>query len=67
LKPTVVLEDKSLRDGLQFEAMVLSLDEKLSLFRLLVDAGVYDPIDSAGSEFWNQGARWYTVHFRLCL
>lgn len=38
--PAVILEDESLRDGLQFETKILSLDEKLSLFRLLVQAGV---------------------------
>jgi hydroxymethylglutaryl-CoA lyase len=36
----VVLEDESLRDGLQSEEKVLSLEEKRSLFRLLADAGV---------------------------
>jgi hydroxymethylglutaryl-CoA lyase len=36
----VVLEDESLRDGLQFEKTVLPLEEKLELFRLLVGAGV---------------------------
>lgn len=38
--PAVILEDESLRDGLQFETKILNLDEKLSLFRLLVQAGV---------------------------
>ena len=38
--PTVVLEDQSLRDGLQFEQKILTLDEKLSLYRLLAAAGV---------------------------
>jgi hydroxymethylglutaryl-CoA lyase len=37
--PRVVLQDESLRDGLQFESRVLILEEKLSLFRLLVAAG----------------------------
>jgi hydroxymethylglutaryl-CoA lyase len=37
---TVVLEDESLRDGLQFEHKILALEEKLSLFRLLAAAGV---------------------------
>lgn len=37
---TVVLEDESLRDGLQFEQKILALEEKLSLFRLLAAAGV---------------------------
>ncbi len=36
----VILEDETLRDGLQFEKMVLSLEEKLTLFHLLVEAGV---------------------------
>ena len=36
----VILEDESLRDGLQFEQKVLKLEDKLSLFRLLVEAGV---------------------------
>ena len=36
----VILEDESLRDGLQFEQKVLPLEEKLILFRLLVNAGV---------------------------
>jgi hydroxymethylglutaryl-CoA lyase len=38
--PFVVLEDESLRDGLQFEQKVLALAEKVSLFRLLAAAGV---------------------------
>lgn len=38
--PAVVLEDESLRDGLQFEQKILALEEKLSLFRLLAAAGV---------------------------
>lgn len=36
----VVLEDESLRDGLQNERRVLRLDEKLELVRLLAAAGV---------------------------
>lgn len=36
----VTLEDESLRDGLQFEQNVLPLEAKLSVFRLLVKAGV---------------------------
>ena len=36
----VILEDETLRDGLQFEKMVLSLEQKVTLFNLLVDAGV---------------------------
>jgi hydroxymethylglutaryl-CoA lyase len=38
--PAVILEDESLRDGLQFERKILALEEKLSLFRLLAAAGV---------------------------
>ena len=37
---SVILEDESLRDGLQFEQKILALEEKLSLFRLLAAAGV---------------------------
>jgi hydroxymethylglutaryl-CoA lyase len=37
---TVILEEESLRDGLQFEPKVLKLEEKMILFRLLVAAGV---------------------------
>jgi hydroxymethylglutaryl-CoA lyase len=36
----VVLEDQSLRDGLQFEQKTLSLPDKISLFLLLSEAGV---------------------------
>jgi len=36
----VILEDESLRDGLQFEQRILPLEEKLALFHLLVNAGV---------------------------
>jgi len=38
--PTVILEDESLRDGLQFEQKLLTLAEKRSLFHLLAAAGV---------------------------
>ena len=38
--PFVRLEDESLRDGLQFEQKILTLAEKVSLFRLLAAAGV---------------------------
>jgi hydroxymethylglutaryl-CoA lyase len=38
--PAVILEDQSLRDGLQFEQKILSLDEKVTLYRLLASAGV---------------------------
>jgi hydroxymethylglutaryl-CoA lyase len=40
MKTNVILEDVSLRDGLQLEKTVLPLEEKLALFRLLVEAGV---------------------------
>lgn len=36
----VIVEDESLRDGLQFEPKVLRLEDKLTLFRLLAAAGV---------------------------
>ncbi len=36
----IILEDESLRDGLQFEAKTLSLEDKLALFKLLAEAGV---------------------------
>jgi hydroxymethylglutaryl-CoA lyase len=36
---TLVLEDESMRDGLQFEQKILDLEDKLTLFRLLVAAG----------------------------
>jgi hydroxymethylglutaryl-CoA lyase len=36
----VVLEDETLRDGLQLEEKVLGLEEKVNIFNLLVDAGV---------------------------
>jgi hydroxymethylglutaryl-CoA lyase len=35
----VILEDESLRDGLQFEPKLLQFDDKLALFRLLILAG----------------------------
>jgi len=38
--PSVILEDESLRDGLQFEQKILSTQEKLSLFHLLAESGV---------------------------
>ena len=36
----VILEDETLRDGLQLEEKVLGLEEKVNIFNLLVDAGV---------------------------
>ena len=38
--PELLLEDEALRDGLQMESTVFSLDEKLELFRLLESSGV---------------------------
>lgn len=38
--PGVILEDTSLRDGLQSEKRIFSLQKKTALFRLLADAGV---------------------------
>ncbi len=38
--PELILEDEALRDGLQMESAILSLEEKLQLFRLLKGAGV---------------------------
>lgn len=37
---TVILEDESLRDGLQFEKDVVPLEQKMNIFQHLVDAGV---------------------------
>ncbi len=37
---SVILEDQSLRDGLQFERLVLPLKDKVALFHLLRDAGL---------------------------
>jgi hydroxymethylglutaryl-CoA lyase len=36
----VIVEDQSLRDGLQFEPKVLRLEDKLTLFRLLAASGI---------------------------
>jgi len=36
---TLLLEDESLRDGLQFESQILGLRDKLDLFGLLAEAG----------------------------
>jgi len=36
----VILEDETLRDGLQSEEKVLNLEEKIDIFNMLVDAGV---------------------------
>lgn len=36
----IILEDESLRDGLQFEKSIVSLNNKLKIFQKLVDAGV---------------------------
>ncbi|MFZ7127915.1 MAG: hydroxymethylglutaryl-CoA lyase [Desulfobacterales bacterium] len=45
--PRIMLEDQSLRDGLQLESRLLSLEEKLRVFELLKHAGV--PRIQAGS------------------
>ena len=37
---TLLLEDETLRDGLQMESRIFSLEEKLELFRQLEEAGV---------------------------
>jgi len=37
----VLIEDEALRDGLQMEARIFSLEEKLRVFQLLKDAGVH--------------------------
>jgi len=39
-EPHVMLEDEALRDGLQAESRVFTLDEKIGLFRLLERAGI---------------------------
>ena len=36
----LVLQDEALRDGLQLESRMFSLDEKLELFQLLINAGI---------------------------
>ena len=38
--PHAILEDESLRDGLQFENKVVALEDKLELFELLRAAGL---------------------------
>ncbi len=38
--PALLLEDECLRDGLQIEARILSIDQKLELFQLLRLAGI---------------------------
>lgn len=38
--PALLLEDESLRDGLQIEAQILSIDQKFELFQLLRQAGI---------------------------
>ncbi len=39
-KSDLLLEDEALRDGLQIESQIFSLEQKLELFNLLRDAGV---------------------------
>lgn len=38
--PAILIEDQALRDGLQVESRIFSLEEKLHLFRLIQKAGV---------------------------
>ncbi len=38
--PELLLEDESLRDGLQIESQILSIEQKLELFQLLRQAGI---------------------------
>jgi len=38
--PGLLLEDETLRDGLQMESRIFSLEEKLRLFRLMQNAGI---------------------------
>lgn len=40
IKETIVLEDEALRDGLQMESQILSLEEKVTLFEILKRAGI---------------------------
>lgn len=37
---TILIEDEALRDGLQMEARIFSLDEKLLIFQMLKEAGI---------------------------
>ena len=37
---TILIEDEALRDGLQMESRIFSLEEKLTLFEQLKKAGV---------------------------
>ena len=39
-RDTVLIEDEALRDGLQMEARIFNLDEKLKVFQMLKEAGV---------------------------
>lgn len=39
-QPELLLEDEALRDGLQMESRIFSLEEKLHLFKLMHNAGV---------------------------
>ena len=39
-QPELLLEDEALRDGLQIESQLFTIDQKIELFNLLKDAGV---------------------------
>jgi hydroxymethylglutaryl-CoA lyase len=39
-RDTVLIEDEALRDGLQMEARIFNLDERLKVFQMLKEAGV---------------------------
>jgi len=39
-QPDVLLEDETLRDGLQAESRIFSLDEKLAIYQQLAEAGI---------------------------
>lgn len=36
----ILLEEESLRDGLQMESIILSLEQKLKLFKMMIEAGL---------------------------
>ena len=40
IQPEILLEDEVMRDGLQIEDQIFSLQQKITLFNLLVDAGI---------------------------
>ena len=37
---SIVFEDEALRDGLQMESRIFSLEEKLEIYRMLKSAGI---------------------------